>query len=126
MRPIDVRPLASSLDFEIFRRGLASVRDLLVLDDLTLIQTGQTGPFDGRDVNENIFPTAALRLNEPVSFLRLNHFTVPRAIEGLQIRGACIAYGSSEIHIGSRAWGIMGTVRSVPETLLQRARHCPP
>jgi hypothetical protein len=30
----------SARDFEIFRRGLASIRDFLVLDDLTLIQTG--------------------------------------------------------------------------------------
>jgi hypothetical protein len=56
--------LTSARDFEIFRRGLASIRDFLVLDDLTLIQTGQTGLLDGRDVNEDIFPTAALRLNE--------------------------------------------------------------
>jgi hypothetical protein len=60
--------LTSARDFEIFRRGLASIRDFLVLDDLTLIQTGQTGLLDGRDVNEDIFPTAAFRLNEPVSF----------------------------------------------------------
>jgi hypothetical protein len=30
----------SARDFEIFRRGLASVRDFLVLNDLALIQTG--------------------------------------------------------------------------------------
>jgi hypothetical protein len=61
-------PRRSPLNFESFRRGLASIRDFLVLDDLTLIQTGQTGPLDGRDVYEDIFPTTALRLNEPVSF----------------------------------------------------------
>jgi hypothetical protein len=37
----------------------------------------------------------------PYPFCELNHFTVPRAIEGLQSRGACIAYGSSEIHAGT-------------------------
>jgi hypothetical protein len=61
-------PRRSPLNFESFRRGLASIRDFLALDDLTLIQTGQTGPLDGRDVYEDIFPTTALRLNEPVSF----------------------------------------------------------
>src|SRR5271168_888726 len=60
----------SARDLEIFRRALASIRDFLVLDDLTLIQTGQTGLLDGRDVNKDVFP-AALRLNEPVSFLRI-------------------------------------------------------
>jgi hypothetical protein len=30
----------SPLDLEILRRGLAAIRDFLVLDDLTLIQTG--------------------------------------------------------------------------------------
>jgi hypothetical protein len=62
--------LTSARDFEIFRRGLASIRDFLVLDDLTLIQTGQTGLFDGRDVNEHVFP-AALRLDEPETLLRI-------------------------------------------------------
>jgi hypothetical protein len=41
MRPICCRPLA--LDLEIFRGGLVFVRDLLVLNNLTLIQTRQTG-----------------------------------------------------------------------------------
>jgi hypothetical protein len=51
----------SARDLEIFRRGLALIRDLLVVDDLTLIQTGETGLLDGRDVNENVPPAAALR-----------------------------------------------------------------
>jgi hypothetical protein len=32
----------SARDLEIFRGGLAFIRDFLVLDDLTLIQTGET------------------------------------------------------------------------------------
>jgi hypothetical protein len=66
---IGAATFVSARDLEIFRRGLASVRDFLVLDDLTLIQTRQTGLFDGRDVNKDISPAAALWLNEPVTFL---------------------------------------------------------
>jgi hypothetical protein len=57
-------------NFEIFRRGLPAIRDFLVLDNLTFIQAAQTGLFDGRDVDEDVFP-AALRLNEPIAFLRI-------------------------------------------------------
>jgi hypothetical protein len=35
--------------------------------------------FDGTDVYEHIF-AAALRLNEPIAFVGLNHFTVPVAM----------------------------------------------
>jgi hypothetical protein len=91
-------PPPSARDFEILRRRLASVRDFLVLDDLTLIQTGQTGPFDGRDVNEDIFPTAALRLNEPLSFLRIEPLhCAARHRWASSVEGPCIAYGSSGI-----------------------------
>jgi hypothetical protein len=54
------------LNFEIFRRGLAAIRDFLVLENLTLIQTRQAGLFDSRNMDKDILPTA-LRLNEPVS-----------------------------------------------------------
>jgi hypothetical protein len=37
---------------------------------LPLIETAETGSFDGRDVDEHIF-AAALRLNEPISLLRV-------------------------------------------------------
>jgi hypothetical protein len=90
-------PLA--LDFEIFRGGLAFIRDLLVLDDLTLIQAGEAGLLDGRDVNENVPPAAALRLNEPVSLLTVE--PLHRAAchrKSPNVREACIAHDSQEIH----------------------------
>jgi hypothetical protein len=80
-------PTFSALDFEIFRRGLAPIRDFLVLDDLTLIQTGETGLLDGRDVNEYVFP-AALRLDEPETLLRIEPLHgATRHLIGLQSRG---------------------------------------
>jgi hypothetical protein len=60
----------SARDLEIFRRRLASVRDFLVLDDLTLIQAGQTGLLYGRNVYEDV-PATILRLDESVSLLRI-------------------------------------------------------
>jgi hypothetical protein len=59
-------PYRSQRDLEIFRRGLASIGDEFVLDDLTLIETGQAGPFDGQDVYEDV-PATVLRLDEPIS-----------------------------------------------------------
>jgi hypothetical protein len=53
--------LVSAQGLEIFRRGLAAIGDFLVLDGLTIIQTGQ-------DVNEDVL-AAVLRLDEPVSLL---------------------------------------------------------
>jgi hypothetical protein len=60
--------LTSALNFEIFHRGLSSIRDFFVLDDLTLIQSGKAGLLDGRDVNENVSP-AALGWMNPYPFL---------------------------------------------------------
>jgi hypothetical protein len=61
----------SALDFEIVCGRLAFIRDFLVFNNLTLIQTGQTSPFDGRNMYKDVVPASALRLNEPVSFLRI-------------------------------------------------------
>jgi hypothetical protein len=60
--------LVSAQGLEIFRRGLAAIGDFLVLDGLTIIQTGQAGPLNRRDVNEDVL-AAVLRLDEPVSLL---------------------------------------------------------
>jgi hypothetical protein len=60
--------LVSARDFEIFRRGLASIGDFLELDCLPFMEARQTGPFDGRDVNEDVL-AAVLRLDEPISLL---------------------------------------------------------
>ena len=53
---------------EIFRRRLSPVRDFLVLDDLTVIQSRETGLLHRQDMDENV-PTAVLRLNKPVPLL---------------------------------------------------------
>jgi hypothetical protein len=53
----------SALNLQIFRRGLASVRDFLVFNGLTLVQTGEAGFLDRRDVNKHIF-AATLRLKK--------------------------------------------------------------
>jgi hypothetical protein len=66
----DLTNKPSALNLQIFRRRLAAIRDFLVINDLTLIQTGQTGLFDGRYVNKHVL-SAPLRLNEPESLLRI-------------------------------------------------------
>ena len=59
--------LFSALNLQIFCGRLASVRDFLVFNALSLVQAGQTGLLDGRNVNEDVFP-AALGLDESVAF----------------------------------------------------------
>jgi hypothetical protein len=54
------------LNFQISRRHLAAVCDLLVFDDL--VEAVQSGAFHRRNVNEDIL-AAGLRLNEPIAFL---------------------------------------------------------
>jgi hypothetical protein len=63
-RPADLR--RSALDLKVLCRRLAFVRDLVVLDNLPLIQTGKAGLFDGRDVDEHILSAAALRLDKSI------------------------------------------------------------
>jgi hypothetical protein len=47
-----------TLDFEIFHRRPAAIRDLFVLNDLTLTQASQAGLLDSRDVNEYVSPAS--------------------------------------------------------------------
>ena len=79
------RPFAASsaLNLQIFRRCLSLVRDFLVLDNLTLIETAEAGSLDSRDMDEHVF-SAALRLNKSVTFLSIEplhrtarHFRAP-------------------------------------------------
>ncbi len=44
----------SALNFEIFRRCFASIRDLFVFNNLTFIQAGKAGLLDSGDVNEHV------------------------------------------------------------------------
>jgi hypothetical protein len=44
----------SALDLEIFSRGFAPAGNHLKLDALPLVQAGQTGSLDRRDVNEDV------------------------------------------------------------------------
>jgi hypothetical protein len=52
------------------RAKALSVRDFLVFDDLSLVETAEAGSFDCRDVDKHIF-AATLWLNEPIPFLRV-------------------------------------------------------
>jgi hypothetical protein len=49
----------SALDFEILRRRLALIRDLVVLDHLPLIQAAEAGFLDSRDMDKYVFATAS-------------------------------------------------------------------
>src|SRR5665811_1745256 len=60
-----------SLDLEVSGVFLASIRGDLILDLLTLIESAEAGAFNGRDVNENVLPTPARRLNKPIAFHRI-------------------------------------------------------
>src|SRR6202521_2972166 len=61
----------SALNLEVLSRSFAPVRDFLVFDDLPLIETGEAGSFDRRDVDEHIFTAATLRLDEPIALGRI-------------------------------------------------------
>jgi hypothetical protein len=63
-----------ALDFDVVCRGFALVRHFFVLDDLPLGEILESGSFDGGDVNEDIFATAVLWLNEPVSLFSVEPF----------------------------------------------------
>src|ERR1700704_4144187 len=65
--------LERSADLKVFGRLLATIAYNFVLDGLTLIKGSQACPLDGGNVNEHILP-AALRLNESVSFGRVEPF----------------------------------------------------
>jgi hypothetical protein len=60
----------SALNLQILCRRFTPVRDFLVFDDLSLIETTKTGSLDCRNVDKHIF-AAALRLNESIPFLRI-------------------------------------------------------
>jgi hypothetical protein len=47
------------------------VQDFFVFDDLPPLQTAQASPLDRRDMNKYIFPIAALRLDIPITLLRV-------------------------------------------------------
>src|ERR1700692_3544791 len=64
------RPTCGSLHLEVLRRGLPLVCNLFVLDLLALVEGRQTGPLYRRDMDENVL-AAALRLNEPITFGRV-------------------------------------------------------
>src|ERR1700692_2733657 len=64
------RPTCGSLHLEVLRRGLPLVCNLFVLDLLALVEGRQTGPLYCRDMDENVL-AAALRLNEPITFGRV-------------------------------------------------------
>jgi hypothetical protein len=57
-------------DLEILRGRLAAIGHELVLDHLPLIEAAEAGPFDRRDVNENVFIPDG-RLDEPIALRRL-------------------------------------------------------
>jgi hypothetical protein len=60
----------SALNLKILCRRFPPVRDFLVFDDLPLIESGQTSPFDCRNVNKHIF-AASRRLNKSISLCRI-------------------------------------------------------
>ena len=60
-----------SHNLQILCRCLAFVGYFFVLNSLPLIEGAQAGLFNGRDVNENIPPTSARRLNKSVPFGRV-------------------------------------------------------
>src|SRR5829696_1969515 len=62
--------VSRSTDFEVFRRFLAAIAHDFVLDHLPFIESAQSRPLDRGDMNENVL-AAALRLNEPVAFGRV-------------------------------------------------------
>jgi hypothetical protein len=64
------RPTCGSLHLEVLRRGLPLVCNLFVLDLLALVEGRQTGPLYRRNMDENVL-AAALRLNEPITFGRV-------------------------------------------------------
>src|SRR6185369_12343992 len=61
----------SALNLEILSRSFAPVRDFLVFDDLSLIETAEAGSFDRRDVYKHISAAATLRLNKPIALGRI-------------------------------------------------------
>src|ERR1700704_34430 len=49
----------SASNLEVFSRGLAAVRDFLVLHRLSLIERGKTGLLDRRNMNEHVLAAIA-------------------------------------------------------------------
>jgi|SRR5277367_4433846 len=70
----------SSANTQILRRDLATAaRHELVADLGALSQTCVAGLLDSEDVHKHV-SSAAVRLNEAVALVGLNHFTFPIAI----------------------------------------------
>src|SRR5262249_8109253 len=64
-----------SADLEILGRHLSAVLNDLVFNRLTLVEGAQTSALNSRNMNENVLTTtAALRLDEPVAFGRVEPF----------------------------------------------------
>ena len=59
-----------SLDLEVAGGFLASIRDDLIVDLLTLVEGAEAGAFDCRDMNEHVL-AAASRLNKTIAFGRI-------------------------------------------------------
>src|SRR5215467_9758232 len=74
--------VSRSARFEIFRRLLAAVADELVFDHLTLVERGQARALDRGDMDEYVF-AAVLRLNEPITFRRVEPFHCAGSHHGL-------------------------------------------
>jgi hypothetical protein len=70
--------LSAALKLEMFCRCFSFVRDFLVFDNLPLIEAAEAGFLDSQDMDKHIL-AAVLRLDKPVPFCELNHFTVPGA-----------------------------------------------
>jgi hypothetical protein len=73
------RRFLRSLDLEVFRGVLPAIVHEFILNTLPLVQSAQAGTFDRRDMDEHIL-ASTLRLNEPIAFVGLNHFTFPVGI----------------------------------------------
>jgi hypothetical protein len=58
---------------------------------LPLIERAQSSALDGRDVNKHVL-ARALRLNESMPLVGLNHLTMPRAILYLQLNDPLYYY----------------------------------
>jgi hypothetical protein len=91
--PATTAPKPESIgNLQIIRRRLASIVDNLKFDNLSLVQSGETGTLDGRYVNKYVL-TAALLLNEPITLGRVEplhgtfgHHLPPRCASTISTR----------------------------------------
>src|SRR3569833_616963 len=68
--PAETLDGASALDFQVFRRALATIGNLLILDRLPLVEAGESGVLHCGDMNENVFAPRR-GLNESVALGRV-------------------------------------------------------